>query len=432
MKMKNFELFVQLLLIFFISQVNCKKQYNTDINLKFEFNYIIDKINETIFFENVKYLKNDDDILIFRNFPRRRKEDINNYTFTKYDEKNKTFSAWPDDQNDYNGNKADCSRFVSIIDFEFDEEKNIYLLDDGNLTCPITLYIFNLKGVLQDKYTIFENNTSFLLLSNFVIDKINNYSYIPFYLSYDNKDNLSSAGFFIINIKNKNTTKVYLNNSKFLYDEKYNFNFKNDLFKNNLGKIKNKIINVALTCDGEYLLFCPLSSRMIYSVLTKKLRDESTKSILINDVKEAYKNDASSSLIYSNMGNLYFTGLENYSIYIANQIENDLALFDFNNFEKRDNETMGYPTKLSITDGILYITSKKIEKEKTNFRIYNQIFSTLIDKDKSYIYKCEGLAYKWKWTAYAAWLILLVIIVFVWVFVSIGNEQDKKIIKKNN
>ena len=67
----------------------------------------------------------------------------------------------------------------------------------------------------------------------------------------------------------------------------------------------NYYINAVLSWDGKYLLFCRLKSRMIYSIKTKKLRDikDSFK------INVAYKDDASSSLIYSNMGNLYFSGI---------------------------------------------------------------------------------------------------------------------------
>ena len=275
-----------------------------------------------------------------------------------------------------------------------------------------------------------------LLLNNFALDKINNFVYIPYY-NYSSKEN----GILIRKLKNNNNNivrNIILDNSLFLSDKKYNFS--NKLF------IKySEMINVALSCDGKYLLFCRLSSRMIFSIKTKKLRDNLINNITINDVNIAYKDDASSSLIYSNMGNLYLSGLEKNAIYFANQVENDLAIFDFKILDKTlieqkeqinedYYEKIGF-TKLSITDGFLYINYKEIISEKNNnnnINITTQVYKIKIDHDKSYIYKCAGLLYNWKIVAYILWGIFIVIVILVLIFVFIGNEQDKKgNIKKN-
>ena len=185
---------------------------------------------------------------------------------------------------------------------------------------------------------------------------------------------------------------------------------------------------------------------MIYSIKTNKLRDTSIDSIKINDVNVAYKDDASSSLIYSNMGNLYLSGIEKNAIYFANQIENDLNVFDFkildksifeNTMNEDEYEKIGV-TKLSITDGYLYINYKKIISENnnnnniSNINITTQVYRIVIKPDKSYIYKCAGLGYNWKKIAYIFWGIFIFIVSLVLLFVFIGNEQDLKInIKKN-
>ena len=62
-----------------------------------------------------------------------------------------------------------------------DEENNIYLLDEGNDNCPIRIFKFNAAGQFINKYKIYNrSNNNNINLTNFVIDKINNYYYIPF------------------------------------------------------------------------------------------------------------------------------------------------------------------------------------------------------------------------------------------------------------
>ena len=411
--MIEFRYYFFLLLVSNIFQINCIK-YEAILEDQYNYSYPYNSSTTDILFGNIKFFKKDKNDFIFRNFPKRNKE--NNFnTFEKKIE-NK-FTQWPDKNN-----------FSSIIDFEFDGDNNIYLLDEGNNEgSPIFLYKYDLNGEKKEEYNFLNGS---YLLNNFVLDKINNYVYIPYY-------NYSSEkyGILIRKLKDKeNYSYKIIDDSLFIYDKKYNF--ANKLFNN-----YSKIINAALSCDGKYLLFCRLSSKMIYSIKTKKLRDIKDL-IKINDVNVAYKDDASSSLIYSNMGNLYLTGIERNAIYLANQIENNLAVFDFKIPEKCVIENIANETeydnigatKLFISDGHLYINYKKLMcLDKDNIcNIATQIYSIKIGHDESYIYKCAGLKYNWKIIAYIFWGVFIVIVILVLLFVFIGNDQDKRTnIKKN-
>ena len=249
-----------------------------------------------ILFRNIKYLNN---TIVFRNTP--RNSNLKS-TFEKFNDNNKIFEPWPINDNcDYNNNNQllNCSLFISIISFEFDEENNIYLLDEGNDNCPIRIFKFNAAGQFINKYTIYNrSNNKNINLTNFVIDKINNYYYIPFTdISDDKKYKVGIFKRKIDDEKDNEGKCITLNNDKFLSEERYNYS---DIFKNysNYDKFleQNKMINIALSCDAKYLLISPLSSRMIYSILTQNLI-KSEKNISISVVKEAYKNDISSTLI---------------------------------------------------------------------------------------------------------------------------------------
>ena len=410
----NFRYYFFLLLIILIFQVKCKKNIDITLISEFEFNNNYSNCQNDILYGNIKFLKNDYNYC-FRNIPRRNRTNFTyNNTFEKYDKELKIFKKWPNENENQNEN------FTSIADFEFDEDDNIYLLDEINNN-RVNLYKYNKEGQKKEKYE-FKKETNDLLI-NLVIDKINNYVYISFY-------NNEEAGIYVIPLKHSIEYKKIFFMKSLLYDLKYIFD--NELF-NYYSYIINKTVSITLSCDGKYLLFSPLNSRMLYSIKTKKLRNNSIKNITINDVNAAYKNDSSSSIIFSNMGNLYLTGMENKIIYLANQIDSNLAVFDFKILDKRENDNMEWPTKLSITDGVLYINSKSIEKvnNSSNITIHTHIYKTLIDDDKSYIYKCAGLGYNWKTIAYIFWGILIFIILLVLIFMFIGNELDQNInIKK--
>ena len=92
---------------------------------------------------------------------------------------------------------------------------------------------------------------------------------------------------------------------------------------------------------------------------------------------------------------------------------------------------MGWPAKLSITEGVLYIISKNIEKNDENSNnISNQVFKVSIDDDNSYVYECVGVAYKWKFIAYFIWGIFALVVLFVLVFVYVENDLDQELINK--
>lgn len=414
--MKKLNHFIFLLFIFFI----LIKHSNSNFDMKFvkEFEEPYNNNAYKILFKNIKFFNN----YYYRNIPRRSYSDSNT-TFEKYI--NTTFVPWPDNYND-NKNFTNCSAFISIISFEFDDENNIYLLDEGKGKCSIKIIKFNSTGHIPTIYNIFKRDNENINLTNFIIDKINNYFYIPFTSSSGDEYNV---GIFIKNIENDEDTKTkILKNTKHLFEEKYT-NYTDIFMKYNISdKILDQkiLINFALSCDAEYLLISSLSSRMIYSISTEKLR-ESKGEISIEINKEAYKNDISSALISSNLGNLYLTGLENNLIYMAGQIEYDLSIFDFKILDQiGNNSNMNeFPTDLSISNGNLSIKYINIFEKDENVTLFKtKIYTIQIDKEQSYIFKCGGLIYIWNWKAYIIWGFFGIIFCLIFAFVYVGNQQD--------
>ena len=196
------------------------------------------------------------------------------------------------------------------------------------------------------------------------------------------------------------------------FDEKYNI--PSDLKKNLSSYISDfdkKLISISLSCDAEALFISPFVNRKIYSISTKELMEEKDD-IQIN---EAYKNDASSSLITSNMGNLYFSGIEQNVIYIIAQIDNDLSEFDYRSFGKIEiDEDISYISKISLANGVLYLTAKTFLSDG-NFK--SELLKIEIEEgnsyEKSYMNRCSGLIYKYDWKSYSVWIIFCLIVIFI-------------------
>ena len=377
---------------------------------------------EDIYLGNIKILEIKNEKYIFRNFP--RKNTKISATFTLYNENKTCFESWPKKENNENTFYSD--EFISVVDFEFDNEDNIYILDEGNKS--IIIYKYNVTGSQLNKIIIdHQFNISNLVLSDFVIDQINNYFYIAY--SYDNVNNASKYGIIKNNMKNdSNIIKIVLNFEMKKYDEEYKLKnkFINNYFNNDI----KKYINIALSCDGQVLFLSLLSSKKIFSIPTEYIITQDKEKFTIN---EAYKNDLSFSIKSGNLGNLYLAGIEKHKIYIAGQIDNDLSIFDYRGLNSINTYDNCSYSKISINNGVLYFICKTLMNDNNeNITLVTIITNRSIEKEKSYVYKCAGLNYKWDLKSYIIWGLFSLILCFVLVFVFIENKQDKDINKKNN
>ena len=419
-----------LLIIIKLSLIHC---YQTDINQNFYTNE--KQNNETLFerllYESYKYF-NDNTILF--NTP--RKNNNTKYTLAKY--YNNTYQPFPNEKfNDYDSGNFTCENFISVISFEIDEDDNIYALDEGNDRCTAKLY----KLEMKDNSSFFSNfndtgifvKKEKIILNDFVIDKINNYSYIIYTNISLEKENNFSYGILVINLES-NKTKTKTKQIKIRFDEKYSIpeDLKNKL-SNFTKNFEKKSISITLSCDAEVLFICPFESRKIYSISTKDIRGDADISI----INEAYKNDSTSSIIASNMGNLFFAGIEQNLIYNITQIDNDLSEVDYRSFDKvkikEDIDNILFISKISLANGVLYLTYKKIDN---NGNITSGFINITIEEnksyEKSYMHRCAGLIYKYDWHTYSVWIIFCLIVIFIAVFVIVENKQDLDNFINNN
>ena len=402
--------------------------FNTDNNINsIKYELKIDKkyLGKKLIYENYKY--HNESILF--NTP--RKDGTLNYTLAKYDEETKKYIPFPNVEfNNYTEGIKSCHNFISVVDFEIDDDNDIYALDEGSGKCSAKLYKLDMRNNIPKEYGYFDLNIFVkkenITLNNFVIDKINNYAYIIY---TQVKNNIYSHRILGIDLEN-NQTKIN-KEIKIGFDEKYNI--PSDLKKNLSSYISDfdkKLISISLSCDAEALFISPFVNRKIYSISTKDLMEEKDD-IQIN---EAYKNDASSSLITSNMGNLYFSGIEQNVIYIIAQIDNDLSEFDYRSFGKIEiDEDISYISKISLANGVLYLTAKTFLNDG-NFK--SELIKIEIEEgnsyEKSYMNRCSGLIYKYDWKSYSVWIIFCLIVIFIVVFVLVENKQDFDNNKKEN
>lgn len=394
---------------------------NTNIN-QYSFIEELNKDNKTLgerlLYESYKYYNNS---LLF-NTP--RKSNSSNYTLAKYDKEANTYQPFPNkDFNDYNKNIKACQKFISVVSFEIDEDDTIYALDEGSENCNAVLHRIKLEeegGITSGFFPIKKENET-IILNDLVVDKINNYAYI-IYTNIISKNEISySYGIIGIDlIKNKTTNKII----DIEFDKKYSI--PKDLKKkldNIMPDFDKKSISISLSCDSKALFICPFESRKIYSISTTNIRNDN-ENISIN---EAYKNDSALSIIASNMGNLFFVGIEQKLLYYIAQINNDLSGFDYRSFNTSEieiEENVTFISKISLANGVLYLTSKYIDENGLKTDIIEKIFEENNTYEKSYMYRCQGLNYNYSWFTYSVWIIFFLIVLFIAVFVIVENKQD--------
>ena len=234
--------------------------------------------------------------------------------------------------------------------------------------------------------------------------------------------------------------KILSNHHSVFPDQSFWLHIENEPVKNNTPMMTGAD-GIALSCDGEALYYCPLSGRMIYSVLTKDIHkaieENKTDSII---VYEGFKKEASDGLLASSKGYLYMTGIETGSIYVSNMIEQDLLRFNYKDFESfQGNITTMWPDTLAMYEGYLYFVSNQLNNFPDNIDYdhpkngkYNfAILKFSVDNDDSYIKGCTGFGNGLGISSIIIWICFAVIILIVLSFVLMGSNNQEEVIDKH-
>ena len=113
---------------------------------------------------------------------------------------------------------------------------------------------------------------------------------------------------------------------------------------------------IALTPDGNWLYYKPLSDDKLYRIKTEYLRDWSTtETELGTHVEDLGHFNTTDGMIFDKNGNLYMGDLQNYSIVRLDTSLKKTTLV-------KDDKLI-WPDSYAIADGYLYITCSQIQKQ---------------------------------------------------------------------
>ena len=427
--------------------------YNNTLEIVAQFNIIEFRINSThtkkcekCMPAGIKLSKNG---TIFCSFPRWYDDVI--VTFAKYNKKENVFEPWPSIEMNQRYLSGNSSGLNSILGFEIDKYDNLYILDQGRikknpaLNNSMKLLNYSLKdGKLKREYIfnsdIVDSSNSFL--NDIVIDQKNKLAYIS-----DSGNSISEKvtdykpGIIVLKLEDDKQYKILTNHHSVFPDQSFWLHIEKEPVINNTTPMMTGVDGIALSCDGEVLYYCPLSGRMLYSVLTKDIHKAIEENQLNNiTVYEGFKKEASDGLLASSKGYLYMTGIETGSIYVSNTIEPDLLRFYYKDFESfQGNITTMWPDTLAIHDGYLYFVSNQLNNFPHNIDYENPkngkynfaILKFSVDNDDSYIKGCSGFGNDFGISSIIIWICFAVIILIVLSFVLMGSNNQEEVIDKH-
>jgi sugar lactone lactonase YvrE len=113
---------------------------------------------------------------------------------------------------------------------------------------------------------------------------------------------------------------------------------------------------IALTPDGNWLYYKPLTDDKLYRVPTEVLRDWKAKDTAIsNKVEDLGHFNTTDGMIFDKTGNLYMGDLQHYSIVVLSRDHKKTVL--------TQSPQLIWPDSYAISDGYLYITCSQIQKQ---------------------------------------------------------------------
>ena len=365
-------------------------------------------------------------------------------TLAVYNREGEYFEPWP--SLEVNNNSLN-----SVLGFEIDSQDSIYILDQGKIKGEaaegsIKLVKYSLSNNSRLREYIFSDEIAdrdFSFLNDVVIDEKKNIAYISD-SGIANDGNIShyKPGIIVLDLNDEsNVHRILTDHVSVFPDESFFLHIDGKPVNNETNPMMTGADGIALSCDGEVLFYCPLTGRMIYSILTKDI-DLAIKKGNTSDIKvyEGFKKEASDGLLASSKGNLYMTGIETGSVYIAEEIEKDLLRFDYRDFDgyQGDNFSM-WPDTLAIYDGYLYFVTNQLNNFPNNINYtdpkngkYNfAILKFSVGNDDSYIKGCSGLGANWGIGTIIIWICFAVIILIVLSFVLMGSNNQEEVIDKH-
>lgn len=169
--------------------------------------------------------------------------------------------------------------------------------------------------------------------------------------------NSNEGGIFVVNLRTGVIRQVLQDHYSVKSDPAYTFTIDGKELRKNGQPVKINSDGIALTPDGEWLYYKPLTDDKLYRIRTSHLRNDSLAPAALGDkVEDLGHFTTTDGMIFDKQGNLYLGDLERYRIMrIDPSLQMSVLVQD---------SALIWPDSYQVSkDGYLYISCSQIHKQ---------------------------------------------------------------------
>jgi sugar lactone lactonase YvrE len=263
---------------------------------------------------------------------------------------------YPDEQwNSWTHGDDGKNKWVCVQAVYVDDENYLWVVDP---TCP------NMEQVYDDSFKLVKFN-----LATNSIEEVYRFTGVLSNKSYINDvridtvrkvaylTNSNEGGIVVINLETGIIREVLSTHYSVKHDPSFKLIVDGKEFEKNGEPVHLQSDGIALSPDGEWLYYKPLTDNKLYRIRTEFLRDEELEEDELKaEVEDLGRFSVTDGMIFDNRGNLYLGDYQNYKmVKIAPELSQEDLLED---------ERLIWPDSYAISnDGYLYISCSQINKQ---------------------------------------------------------------------
>lgn len=260
-----------------------------------------------------------------------------------------------EERNNWKEGEDGKNKWVCVQAVYIDDEDTMWVVDPA---CP------QMKQVYQNSHKLVKINleTNTIERTYFFEGAASNKSYIndvrvDTQRGYAYLTNSNEGGILVVELESGNIRQILQDHHSVKSDPSYSFVMDGKELMKEGKPVKMQSDGIALTPDGNWLYYKPLTDDKLYRIRTEFLRDESlTDGEVAEWVEDLGPYTTTDGMIFDKKGNLYLGNLQTSTIM---QVDKELKLTTI-----LQDDSLIWPDSYSVSiDGFLYISCSQIHKQ---------------------------------------------------------------------
>lgn len=170
------------------------------------------------------------------------------------------------------------------------------------------------------------------------------------------------GGIIVLDIKSGKARLLLKDDKSVKADPTYKFIIDGRELRDNLGPVRFQSDGLALTPDGQYLYYKPLSDNKLYRIKTEALRNPAlSPAALKAQVEDLGRVASTDGMISDQRGNLYMGDAQTYTLYRLPGASTPGSATPAKQVMLTDKTKLIWPDSYAIQGGYLYVTTSQIQ-----------------------------------------------------------------------